>query len=284
MGKKLLKKALKDKLTPEELEYISKSFDIVGDIAIVRISPKLKHKEVLVAEILVKIHRNVKTVLNQIGPVKNDYRLRKLEWVWGEKKVKTIHRESGCLYKVNLAEVYFSPRLSFERMRIAKIVNKGEVVVNMFAGVGCFSIMIAKHSEAGKVYSIDLNPKAVKLMSENICLNKVEGKVKAILGDAWKIIETNFRGKADRVLMPLPIKAFEYLDIALLALKSTRGIIHYYDVIQVNNRKKAEKEIIKKIKEKMNRIHISFEVISSKVVRTVGPNWFQVVLDLKVGT
>ncbi len=282
MGHKMLKIALRDKLTTEDLEHISKSFDIVGNIAVVRVSPQLKHKKAIVAEMLMKIHRNVKTVLNQIGPVKNDFRLRKLEWVLGENKMKTIHRESGCLYKVDLAEVYFSPRLSYERMRIAKLVKKGEVVLNMFAGVGCFSIMIAKKSEVSKVYSIDLNPKAVQLMRENISLNKVEGRVEALMGDAWKVIETNFRGKVDRVLMPLPPKAFEYLDIALIALRPKGGIIHYYDVIHVKKRKKAEKEIIKKIKEKMNLMHIRFEVISSKVVRSVGPNWFQVVLDLKI--
>jgi tRNA (guanine37-N1)-methyltransferase len=119
-------------------------------------------------------------------------------------------------------------------------------------------------------------------MKENISLNKVEGRVEALMGDAWKVIETNFRGKVDRVLMPLPPKAFEYLDIALIALRPKGGIIHYYDVIHVKKRKKAEKEIIKKIKEKMNLMHIRFEVISSKVVRSVGPNWFQVVLDLKI--
>jgi len=283
MGKTLLRKALMDKLTPEELENVNKSFDIIGDIAVVRISPKLKHKEAIIAEMLVGIHRNVKTVLNQISPVKSDFRLRRLEWVWGEKKVKTIHKEYGCFYKVDLAEVYFSPRLSYERMRIARLVNQGEVVVNMFAGVGCFSIMIAKYSEASRVYSIDLNPKAVQLMRRNISLNKVEGIVDAILGDAWKVIETKFRGKADRVLMPLPVKAFEYLDIALIALRSMGGIIHYYDFIHVKKGEKPEKEIIEKIKEKMNRMHIRFEVVSSRVIRTIGPNWFQVVLDLKVG-
>ncbi len=283
MGKTWLKKALGDKLTLEELKNVSKSFDIIGDIAVVRISPKLKHKEAIIAETLVGIHRNVKTVFNQIGPVNNDFRLRKLEWIWGEKKVKTIHKESGCFYKVDLAEVYFSPRLSYERMRIARLVKKGEVVVNMFAGVGCFSIMIAKSSEASKVYSIDLNPKAVQLMSENISLNKVEGRVEAILGDAWEIIETKYRGKADRVLMPLPIKAFEYLDIALIALRSIGGFIHYYEFIYGKKGEKLEKDIIEKIKEKMTRMHISYELVSSKVVRSVGPNWFQVVLDLKIG-
>jgi tRNA (guanine37-N1)-methyltransferase len=167
-------------------------------------------------------------------------------------------------------------------MRIAQLVKQGEVVINMFAGVGCFSIIIAKHSEASKIFSIDLNPKAVELMRENIILNRVEGRVEAILGDAWKVIETKFRGKADRVLMPLPSKAFEYLDIALLALRSRGGMIHYYDFIHVKKGENPENRMIEKIKEKMAHLHIRFKVVSSRIVRAVGPNWFQVVLDLKV--
>ena len=120
-------------------------------------------------------------------------------------------------------------------------------------------------------------------MWENISLNKVEGRVEAILGDAWKVVDSKFRGKADRVLMPLPAKAFEYLDIALIALRSMGGIIHYYDFIHIKKGEKPENGMIKKIKEKMNRLYIHFEVLSSRVVRTVGPNWFQVVLDLKIG-
>ena len=83
--------------------------------------------------------------------------------------------------------------------------------------------------------------------------------------------------------MPLPIKAFEYLDIALIALRSIGGFIHYYDFMYGKKGEKLEKDIIEKIKEKMTRMHIRFELVSSKVVRSVGPNWFQVVLDLKIG-
>ena len=137
--------------------------------------------------------KRVKTVLRQASPVSGDLRLRKLEWVAGEKKTETIHREHGCAFKVNLEKCYFSPRLSYERMRIVQQVQPGEVIVNMFAGVGCYSILIAKHSQASKIYSIDLNPEAVKYMLVNTQLNKVQNRVVVIKGDAKNVIQQKLK-------------------------------------------------------------------------------------------
>ena len=170
MKKSFLKRYLVDKLTPEELEKVSKSFDVVGDIAIIRVPPALESRKELIAEAVMAENKSVKTVLRQQSPVAGAFRLRSLEHVAGERKTETHHREYGCVFKVDLAEAYFSPRLSFERMRVGTLVGRGEIVVNMFAGVGCFSIIIAKHSPARRVYSIDLNPAAVQLMQENIAL------------------------------------------------------------------------------------------------------------------
>ena len=88
-------------------------------------------------------HKRIKTVLRQASPVSGDFRLRKLEWIAGERKTETVHKEYGCILKVDLGKCYFSPRLSYERNRIAHQVQPGEVMVNMFAGVGSYSIVIA---------------------------------------------------------------------------------------------------------------------------------------------
>lgn len=251
MGKSFFWRALEGKLSLEELKSLSKSFDIVGDIAIVKIPPTLKCKGGIIAEAIVAANRNIRTVLNQVSPVEGDFRLRRLEWVWGERRAETVYREYGCLFKVDLSKVYFSPRLSYERMRLARLIKPREVVVNMFAGVGCFSIVIAKHSEASMVYSIDINPKAVQLMRENISLNKVDGRVEAILGDAREVVETRLKDEADRVLMPLPAKAYEYLDAALMALRSLGGFVHYYDFIHARRGEKPVEGIIERVRERM---------------------------------
>jgi tRNA (guanine37-N1)-methyltransferase len=151
----------------------------------------------------------------------------------------------------------------------------------MFAGVGCFSIIIAKHSDAEKVYSIDINPVAVKSMQENVRLNRVYDKIVPMLGDAKDIIEKRLRHIADRVLMPLPEKACEYLPYALLALKRAGGWIHYYDF---EHAKKNENPIVKiklKVAEKLESLGVDFQIPFGRVVRATGPNWHQIVLDIR---
>jgi len=270
------------RLTSDELGKLVKSVDIVGDIAIVKVPLELEGRKKVIAEGVMAVNRSVRTVLNQASPVSGDFRLRGLEWVAGEKKVETTHREFDCSFKVDLSEVYFSPRLSFERTRVAGLIREGEIVVNMFAGVGCFSIIIAKHSRAEKVYSVDINPKAIELMKENIVLNRLEGRVEAVIGDAKEVVEERFRGVSHRVLMPLPAKAYEYLDAACLALKPEGGVIHYYDFVHARKAEDAKGKAADRVRERLTSLGRDFEVVFSRVVRTVGPNWHQVVLDLDV--
>jgi len=268
-------------MEPRELRLLSNSYDIVGDIAVIRVSEVLEPRVHTVAEVILQTQKHVKTVLHQVGPVAGDFRLRELEWVAGEKKTETVCKEFGCVFRVDLENCYFSPRLSYERVRIAKLVQPNEVIVNMFAGVGCYSIIIAKHSCPEKIYSIDLNPIAVQFLKENARLNRVETHVQPILGDAKKIIEERLRRIAERVIMPLPEKAFEYLDSAVLALKPKGGFIHYYDFEHSAKNESALEKTGKKVSKKLRTLGINFEIRASRVVRTTGPNWHQVALDIK---
>jgi len=280
--KRHLRQVLSEILSPEDLNDVYNSYDIVGDIAIIRLTETSQRYQQVIAEAIMSVHKNVKTVLAQTSPVCGDFRLRKLEYVAGENKITAVHKESGCLFSANVNECYFSPRLFYERMRVAKQVKNGEVLVNMFAGVGCFSIVIAKHSGAEKVYSIDINPAAIKGMQENVRLNRLYEKVIPILGDAKDVIEKRLCHVADRVLMPLPEKAFEYLPYALLALRKSGGWIHYYDF---EHARKNENPLVKvklKITEKLGSLGAVFGIPFARVVRTTGPNWHQVVLDIAI--
>lgn len=280
--KKNLKTILSDKLEPQQLTQIYKTYDIIGDIAVVRVPESLKHHSKLIAEAIMNIHREVKVVWRQASSVSGDYRLRELEFVLGERKTETLHREYGCIFKIDLDKAYFSPRLSYERLRIAKLIQPGEIVLNMFAGVGCYSIFIAKHSEPMKVYSIDINPVAIHLLRENIRLNRVADKIVPIQGDAKKVIETELQNVADRVLMPLPEKAYEYLDSAHMALKPKGGWIHYYAFEYAKKNEDPVEKVEEKVSEKLRSLGVNFEVGFGRIVRPIGPRWYQVVIDLHV--
>ena len=279
--KKRLRNLLSDFLSPEELTHIYNSYNVVGDIAIIRVTERSRKYNRIIAETIMDAHKNVKTVLAQISPVSGDFRLRKLEFIAGEDKTTTIHKESGCLFSVDVEKCYFSPRLLYERARIAKQVENGEVVTNMFAGVGCFSIVIAKYSKAEKVYSIDVNHLAIQHMQENIRMNRVYGRVIPMKGDAREVIENRLCCVADRVLMPLPEKAFEYLPYAVSALKKGGGWIHYYDFEHAGKNESSVEKVKVKVAEKLESLGVAFEIPFGRIVRTTGPNWYQVVLDIK---
>lgn len=280
--KRNLKLLLEEKLSPEDAAVIYKSYDIIGDIAVIRIPVQALQYSEVIAEALMIQHKHVKSVWRQSGPVSGDFRLRDLELIGGENETVTVHKEHGCLFKVDIRKCYFSPRLAFERLRIASLVKEGSVVVNMFAGVGCYSIVIAKHSKVSKVYSIDVNADAVEYMRENILLNKVVSRVIPMEGDARSVIEKALRGKADRVLMPLPERAHEYLDSAVSAVKNPEGWIHYYGFEHASK----EEDPIEKAKVKaagvLQRLGVKFETGLGRVVRQTGPNWYQLAVDILI--
>jgi len=277
-----LKKALAAKLKPKELDQLYNSYDIVGDIAVVRVPESLRYYIGLVAQTIMDIHQEVKSVWRQTSSVSGDYRLRNLDYISGKKTTQTYYKEHGCVYKTDLQKTYFSPRLSYERLRIAKLVQKAETVVNMFAGVGCYSIAIAKHSEPKTVYSIDVNPLAFDYLVENIRLNKTVENVVPFQGDAKIVIQDKLQNIADRVLMPLPELAYQYLEWADLALKSEGGWIHLYDFQHANKDENPVTKVKEKASEKLSKLSKDFSINFGRIVRPIGPRWYQVVLDIKL--
>jgi tRNA (guanine37-N1)-methyltransferase len=281
---KRLREKLSATLSAEELQKVYSSFDIVGDIAIIKVPNDNITNAETVANQIMAVHKNVKTVFAQTSPILGDFRVRELRLLAGENKTSTKCKESGCLFAVDVEKCYFSPRLSRERSRIAGMVKDGEKVVNMFAGVGCFSIIIAKTVSQTKVYSIDVNPTAVKYMQENVRVNRVYGKVFPLLGDSKDVVNTRLRGMADRVLMPLPEKALEYLPSAVSALKKPGGWIHYYDFQHAARNENPIEKTKLKVAKKLDTLGVSYVFASSRVIRSTGPNWWQTVLDIQVAS
>jgi tRNA (guanine37-N1)-methyltransferase len=281
-----LRKLLRDKLSvalpSEELDKVYSSFDVIGDIAIIKINA-LQNAEAIANQIMA-CQKNIKTVLTPTTSIMGDFRVRGLKYLAGEIKTVTCHKESGCSFKVDVEKCYFSPRLSFEHSRIAKLVESGETVVNMFAGIGCFSIFIAKTASQTRVYSIDVNPTAIQCMEENVRINEVEEYVFPMLGDAKDIINSKLQGVADRVLMPLPEIALEYLPHALSALKQAGGWIHYYDFQHAQGKENPAEKTKLKVAEKLDCLGVNYIFANSRVMRPTGPNWYQTVVDIKVKT
>jgi tRNA (guanine37-N1)-methyltransferase len=272
----MLKEALSPLLDKNEIALLSSSFDVIGDIAIIKIPEQLSSKERLIASQILQAMKNVRTVLKQSSDVQGEFRIRDLDFVVGEEKYETIYKESGCLFKVNLKDVYFSPRLSTERERIASMVKNGEHILNMFAGIGTFSLIIAKSREC-TVESVDKNPRAIDLAVESLKLNRsLRGEVNPILADAGEYA-TSHKHMFDRIIMPLPEHSREFLEAAFESAKDL-AIIHYY--IHVPEKEFREENWILEHVKSVNPGK-RFELLNWKKVREVGPRYIQAVADLK---
>jgi len=259
-----------------------RSFDIVGNIAVVKLPESLLPYKRSIAEALISTNRHIETVLIQTSAVSGTLRLRRLAWIGGKRTWKTVHRENDCLFEVDLRKAYFSPRLSYERMRIARQVRPEEIVVNMFAGVGCFSIVIAKNSQAGKIFSIDINPDAWRYAKRNVLLNGVEDRVKVLLGESTKIVPSVLREAADRILMPLPLLADESLESAIKGLKPSGGTIHYYTHIHASKTEDPVALAWARVQSILHGDGILICLREGREVRSISPHQYQVVLDIKI--
>ena len=271
---------LAEKLPPDMLVSLPHAADFIGDIAIIEVPPELQAHGKIIGEAILKINKNMRTVLAKAGPVSGTYRLREFTVIAGEPKTETIHKEYGCQYYVDIAKAYFSPRLSNEHNRVTSLVKEGETIIDMFAGVGPFAIQIAKKHEDVKVYAIDVNPHAVAYLKRNVRLNRVEESVFPVLGDAKQIVKERFSGIADRVIMNLPEKATEFVDAACDTLKQIGGIAHFYGFVSVSNTLEDLKLLLKKAVEESGRKVKSIPY--SRLVRATAPYEWQAVLDAEI--
>jgi len=270
---------LEKEMPPHLIASLPHAVDFVGDIAVIEVPPKLMRYKDKIGQAIMVTNKRVHTVLAKASPIKGVHRTREFEPIAGEAKTATVHRENGCVFYVDLFKAYFSPRLSSEHARIASTVSEGEIVVDMFSGVGPFAIQIAKRHKKVHVYAVDVNPEAIELLNKNIAANRVADKVTAVLDDVRQIVHDRLNGIADRVLMNLPEKAMEYVDVACRAIKPTGGIMHYYEFANTRTLTTSELRLIEAVEKANRKVD---KVLLSKTVRATAPYTWQVVVDAQI--
>jgi len=275
-----LEQALAQQLPSSVIPLVSKSFDVIGDIAIIELSPAAEPFERSIAEALMKVHKNVKSVYSKAGPIADSQRLRPLHHVLGSNRTETIHKELGCRFKIDISKAFFSPRLSAEHRRVTEQVLPSECVVDMFAGVGPFSILIAKRLNDVKVHAIDANPEATKLIRENARTNKVQDRITVWTGDARAVVNDNLLGVATRVIMNHPSQSKEFLEPACGTLRPEGGILHYYTFADgLDSESTARKELSAGLGNSGWKIEKNVE---THKVRGVAPMKWQIAVDANV--
>lgn len=257
---------------PEELEpLLPRSFDVVGDVAILRLEGELKPYEEAIGSAFLKAHKHIRTVAVDEG-VRGRLRQRRLRVVAGRKSMQTVHREHGLLLAVDPAEVYFSPRMAGERWRVTQQVRKGEVDIDAFCGVGPFALQLARRG-AKVVYAIDSNPRAIELLRENMRVNRIDNVI-PMQGDAKELLPKAER--ADRIVLDFPQDPLPYFAAAFQALKDG-GILHYYEILE-----RAEVEArIERLRGELPR-GSRLEVLNLREVRGYSPTQAHFALDLRI--
>jgi len=272
----MLRESLKGVLSDNELKMTVSAFDQIGNIIIIRIPDKLAQKRSIIGEALLKQVKPAVSVYAQSSDVRGDYRTRDLELLAGRDSTITEYKESGCRFTVDVQNAFVTPRLSRERERIADLVQDGETLLNMFAGVGMFSIIAARRKRC-IAYSVDINPVAHAMCKKSVSMNKLAGQVIPICSDAAKAASA-LRDASDRTLMLLPERTDEFLDDAVRATKDG-GVIHYYAHVHADRKQDACRITEERY---MNATPVRSEILGSKIVRIVGPRYYQTVVDARI--
>ncbi|RLF75769.1 MAG: tRNA (guanine-N1)-methyltransferase [Thermoplasmata archaeon] len=263
------------KLPPHLKELLPTSYDIVGTIIILKLPEELYPVREEIGEALMQMHKGVKTVALDRG-VRGRFRVRELEVIAGEKNFETTHVENQIKILVDVSKVYFSPRLAAERARVASLVREGEVVLDMFAGAGPFTVTIARLARPNKVIAVDINPDAYTYLERNIHINHVEDVVEAYLGDAADVVPT-IEDRVDRIVMNHPTEAIEFLEIALQKI-SPGGMIHLYTLLEVDMFKGA----VLRVQEVAQRNLRDVKLSSVREVKGYSPSSSIFCFDLEV--
>ena len=263
---------LEDELSKSEIENLRTSFDTIGDIVILEIPDDLINKKQMIGDAALEFTKR-KSVYMKKSAIKGTTRVRELEFLSGNDDSITIHKEHGARLKLDVREVYFSPRLATERKRVMESVKNGEKILDMFCGIGPFPIVIAKNKNVD-ITAVDINDKAIKYLNENIKLNKLKGNIKTYCGDV-RDVANSFNTKFDRIIMNLPGLAYTFLDVSVDLIKNG-GIINYYEFSD------SYEQGIERLNKAANNVGKKVEIINTRKVKSTSPGEWHIAIDGKI--
>ena len=271
-----IKKSLSNEIPLELTNYLPEKWEKIGDIVIIKLNEKLRNYGEKIGKTYAEI-LCCKTVLNDVGGISGIYREPNVEILYGSKDTETVHKENGIKYKLDVQKIMFSSGNMDERLRMAKISNKNETVVDLFAGIGYFTLPMAVYSKPKKIFSCEINPVAYRYLCKNIVLNHVTSIVEPLFGDNRLIAPKNV---AERVVMGYIEDTDRFLPVAFDCLKNCTGYIHYHDVCP---NKLLPERSFRSIQETAGKYKKNVDLLTCRVIKSYAPGVSHVVLDIRVG-
>lgn len=286
---KSLKETLKMIIPSEYHNLLPRAFDIIGNIAIIELNRKeqtpLRPYINKIGQTLLENHPNIKSVYEKASDIEGIYRTRKFDLITGINNTETIHKENFSKFHVDIEQTFFSPRLAYERQRVANLdakFNLNGIIWDVFCGVGPFVIQISKQDPKSQCIGTDINCRAIELAIKNMELNKIGGKIEFYCQDIKEISTfptfTNLHHNISRFIMNLPEKSIQFLKYLIPFIKKDGSLLHIYQFNNKNNPIQEAKEIFEK-EMCYSGIRLK-EYKFSKIVKAYSPNNVMTVLDV----
>ena len=276
-----MREKLEGKMPEARLDDLPRSYKMIGKVLLLRLKPSiLKYRKVIgvaAHEMLPYVHA-VFLVRGMAG-IKRRPKIELLSAKKGHHAgplSQTLHYEHCCQFLLDLNHVMWAAGNKGEKLRMIKLARKGETIVDMFAGIGYWTIPIAKHSKVKRIFAIDINPKSIEFLRKNIIMNGVSGKIEILQGDCRRFAKP-LEGLADRIIMGYLQDTEKYLPAALVMTKP-KAIIHFHRAIHPT-KVDAIKSKIMKIAKKAGR-KVTFLVV--RRVKGYSPSADHFVFDLKI--
>ncbi len=279
--KQRLKERLQERLSKEETDLLPRSYQTLGKVIIIKLHPNLMKKKEMIGKEYLKLLPYIKSVYLNQGKIEGQFREPKgIKFLAGIDNPNVEHKEHGIIYKFNIEQIMFSKGNILERKHIANIVKKGEIIVDMFAGIGYFSLSIAKYSLAEKIYSIELNPISYNYLVQNIEINHLEDKIIPIHGDCKEeVLKLRENGlKADRIIMGVFPAPKNYIKDALSLTKHSGTIIHYEGVVDKNN----SLDLFNEFSEIASDLGYTSKLNDKRFIKSYGPGLYHIVYDIYI--
>ncbi len=278
--KKLIQERLKNKIPIHKLKLLPNGFQEIGDKAILTLKPEILKYKIDIAQEIIDLFKKIKGVYLKTGGIVSEYRTPQIEFISGEDKPEIIHKEHGISYKFDITRIMFSKGNINERKRIAKIVEPNEIIFDLFAGIGYFSLVIGRTRKPRKIFAFELNPVAYYYLVENVKLNKINEKREImfpIFGDS-KIEALKIKEKADRVIMGILPAPKDHIE-TVLKIINEQAIIHYEGIIKENE---TTDNLLLDFEKKNKPFNRKIKLIKTNYVKSYSPKMYHVTLDILI--
>jgi tRNA (guanine37-N1)-methyltransferase len=219
-------------IIPPEIDAVA-SYSIIGHILHLNLRENLSEFKQIIGQVFLDKIPNIRTVVNKTDNIDNTYRNFQMELLCGDDDMVATIRENKCTFKLDFSTVYWNPRLCTEHERIVNKLSKGDVLYDVFAGIGPFSVPAAH--KGVKVLANDLNPESCKWLRENAQSNKVGSNIDIFNKDGADFIREDLKAHLLTLRHSKDYKIHITMNLPALAysfLKTFRGLLSQ-DELQV---------------------------------------------------